>query len=152
MLRTIHPLKTGLLFNVAFFAPEVVEEHLDPIAFDRLRKAYHQFGIGCQILDDIRDMAKDYCERRQNYILSQIQWAHAPLARTLEAATIAPDDRQLFMKAPSVVLPAARQAMGLLRESLRTLTDLGLGIAPRRIPGMARSIVGLLDLKELVDA
>ena len=152
VLNTIHSLKTGMLFNVAFFGPEVVENKLDPIAFRRLQNAYHQFGIGCQILDDIRDMAKDHCERRQNYILSQLHWNHEPLEQKLKRATITPDDRLLFMKAPSVVVPAARRAIGLLRESLNTLAEMGLGIAPRRIPEMARSVVFLLDLKELVVA
>ena len=150
VLNTIHSLKTGVLFNVAFFAPEVVEERLNPVVFTRLKKAYHQFGIGCQILDDIRDMAKDHCERRQNYILSQLHWSRDPFARKLDAATVTPEDRLLFLKAPSVVMPAARQAVGLLRESLGTLADMGLGLAPRRITEMAWSIVGLLDLKELI--
>ena len=30
------------------------------------------FGLGCQILDDIRDISKDYLEKRHNYILSKI--------------------------------------------------------------------------------
>jgi hypothetical protein len=150
VLSKIHALKTGMLFNVAFFGPEVVEERLDPAAFDRARKAYHQFGIGCQILDDIRDMAKDHCERRQNYILSQLHWTRDPFERELEVATVEPADRLLFLKAPSVVIPAARQAVGLLADSLGTLADMGLGLTPRRITEMARSILILLDLKELI--
>lgn len=150
ILGTIHALKTGLLFNVAFFAPGVVEEHLDPVAFRRLRLAYHQFGIGCQILDDIRDLAKDHCERRQNYILSQLQWAHAPLARKFAEASVDPNDRLLFLKARSVVVPAARQSLGLLHSSLETLADLGLDLAPQRISAMARAMFVLLDLKELL--
>ena len=78
VLQTIHRLKTGLLFHIPFLGPDHIEEHLDADVLGLCKDGLMNFGLGCQILDDIRDLAKDFLEARHNYVLSEL-FAHWPL-------------------------------------------------------------------------
>ncbi len=147
VLEVIHRLKTGLLFNVAFVGPEIVEPTTSARAI-RLRNGLMDFGLGCQVLDDIRDMSRDLLEKRHNYVLSAL--AHQSPARLVElrlrAQTIS--DR-LYLDVPQVVLPAARRGLDLLVSGLRTLGEAGLGYDGSRAESMARAMFPVLDLGDL---
>ncbi len=147
VLGTIHRLKTGLLFNVAFVGPEIVE----PAATARaapLRNGLMDFGLGCQVLDDIRDMARDLLERRHNIVLSTL--AHREPARLSEwdRNVQSPADR-LYLDVPGTVLPIARQGFDLLASGLRTLGEAGLGYDGAQAESMARAMFPVLDLGDL---
>jgi hypothetical protein len=147
VLGTIHRLKTGLLFNVAFVGPELVEPFPSARA-NRLREALMDFGLGCQILDDLRDMARDLLERRHNVALSTL--AHQDSARLadLQRRTRDPAER-LYLAAPAVALPLARQGLDLLVRGLRTLGETGLGYDSIQAESMARAMFPVLDLEGL---
>ncbi len=147
VLGVIHRLKTGLLFNVAFVGPEIVE----PLAFvqtERLRAGLLDFGLGCQVLDDIRDMARDLLERRHNVVLSALAHGHPALLEQLARQAQSPADR-LYLAAPTVVLPLARQGFELLTSGLRTLGEAGLGYDGAQAESMARAMFPVLDLEGL---
>ena len=84
VLSVIHRYKTGILFNVAFLAPEIVEPHLDRARAEALKEALLQFGIGCQVLDDIRDLARDHIEKRHNYLLSSLWQTEPEFSQSLQ--------------------------------------------------------------------
>ena len=148
VLNVIHRYKTGILFNVAFLAPDVVEPHLDRRRATALKKALMQFGIGCQVLDDIRDMARDLVERRHNYLLSNL-WKNQPeFFQTLENRDIHVGDR-LYLEAPHIALPAAKLGFGMMRDGLATLGEMGLGIRPKLATELAGSMFTVLDLQDL---
>lgn len=148
VLSVIHRYKTGILFNVAFLAPRIVEPHLDQARAKNLEAALLQFGIGCQILDDIRDLARDHLENRHNYLLSEL-WHHQPeFFERLEHRTLSPGDR-LYPEALSVAVPAARRGLGMMRESLITLGEMGLGIEPKTADHLVSSMFTILDLQDL---
>ncbi|MCP4407328.1 MAG: hypothetical protein GY807_06120, partial [Gammaproteobacteria bacterium] len=127
VLSTIHTLKTGLLFNVPFLGPEAIEEEVDLVKLRNLKEALLKFGLGCQLLDDIRDMAKDYREQRHNVILSQLVWTRDPYLTELEPRTLNLNDR-IYQEIPQVVLPTARLAFQYLRDGLRVLRAFDLDL------------------------
>lgn len=148
VLNTIHRLKTGLLFHLPFLGPERVERGVDRRKMAVLKEALMGFGLGCQILDDIRDMARDCRERRHNYILSCLQWSGDPALPALDKRPLDPNER-IYNEVPQVVLPAARLAMSKLCASLTTLSREGWEARPLRVDTMAGVLFDSLDLAEL---
>ena len=65
VLETVHLLKTGLLFNIPFTGMDIVERDVDHDRLDRIKRALLLFGNGCQVLDDVRDVARDFVEGPQ---------------------------------------------------------------------------------------
>ncbi|MGE4489178.1 MAG: hypothetical protein AB7E95_06520 [Kiritimatiellales bacterium] len=148
VLSVIHRYKTGILFNVAFLAPEIVEPHLDRTRAAALKEALMQFGVGCQVLDDIRDMARDFVERRHNVLLSSL-WKNRPeFFQTLENREIAVTDR-LYLEILPDAVPLARRGFGMMRDGLQQLGGMGLGISEKTASGLAESMFTVLDLKDL---
>ncbi|MDD3605192.1 MAG: hypothetical protein PHD86_08415 [Kiritimatiellae bacterium] len=148
VLHTIHRLKTGLLFHIPFLGPEVVEDSIDTSKMQRVKGALLDFGLGCQLLDDVRDMARDYVERRHNYCLSVMARDCPEPYRRLAAAGLKAGDR-LYQDQPMVVLPAVRRGLGLLSGALAALGEEGLGIPGRRAESMSRRMLAMLDLGDL---
>lgn len=148
VLSVIHRYKTGILFNVAFLAPEIIEPHLNRIRAAALKDALLQFGIGCQVLDDIRDLARDHIERRHNYLLSDL-WKNQPeFFQSLEHRELTVTDR-LYLEVPQYTLPAARLGFGMMCAGLTALGDMGLGIRPKLAEKLAGSMFTVLDLQDL---
>jgi len=73
ILKEIHPVKTGILFHIPFLAIEIIEKDIDSEKMLLLKDGFMQFGIGCQLLDDIRDITRDYIENRANYFIALLQ-------------------------------------------------------------------------------
>ncbi len=147
VLGVIHRLKTGLLFNLAFVGPEIVE----PAAFARtapLREGLMDFGLGCQVLDDVRDMARDLIEKRHNYVLSVLAREAPERLAELTARAHSVADR-LYLEVPQYALPAARRGLDLLISGLRTLGEAGLGYDGAQAESMARAMFPVLDLEGL---
>lgn len=147
VLGTIHRLKTGLLFNVAFVGPEIVEPVSSPRAH-RLREGLMDFGLGCQVLDDVRDMARDLLEKRHNYVLSVLAHEAPERLAELAAGAHSVSDR-LYLDVPQFALPAARRGFDLLVSGLRTLGEAGLGYDGAQAESMARAMFPVLDLEGL---
>lgn len=148
VLSVIHRYKTGILFTVAFLAPEIMEPRLDRARAAALQEALLQFGIGCQVLDDIRDLARDHLERKHNYLLSTLWHSQPDFLRSLDARKLTVADR-LYLEIPQFTLPAARLGFGLMRDSLATLGEMGLGIRPKLAGDLAGVMFQALDLQDL---
>ena len=147
VLGVIHRLKTGLLFHLAFVGPEIVE----PAACARtarLREGLMDFGRGCHVLDDVRDMARDLLEKRHNYVLSVLAHEEPELLDELAARAQSVADR-LYLDVPQYALPAARRGFDLLVSGLRTLGEAGLGYDGAQAESMARAMFPVLDLEGL---
>lgn len=129
VLNTIHCLKTGLLFHIPFLGPETVETNIDTNTLTLCKEGLMSFGLGCQILDDIRDIAKDYLEARHNYILSKLYTDYPLYVEKLDR--IGPDinvSSNILGLFPDAVYPAADKAVELLTDGLMSLGSAGLGI------------------------
>ena len=151
VLNTIHRLKTGMLFHLPFLGPERIEHSVDQQKLTTLKEALMSFGLGCQILDDIRDIARDHRERRHNYILSCLQWSADPYAWTLDQRKPQVDER-LHIEIHHVALPPARLAMAHLCRGLSAISREGLHIRNQAIETMASVLFDSLDLADIKHA
>jgi hypothetical protein len=71
VLYIIHHNKTGLLFQCPWSLPTLLEE-IDKDTVAKTTRALYSLGIGCQILDDMVDLANDLQGNRHNYVASLI--------------------------------------------------------------------------------
>lgn len=152
VLNTIHKLKTGLLFHIPFLGLEAIETDIDKGRLSACKEGLSKFGLGCQILDDIRDMFRDYRQRRHNYVLSRIFWQgrsrDMELLKELEKNANLQD--KIFLNFSEAALPAADLAYDLLKEGLLILDELGLGLGEFGARNMAWSMFNVLDAGELI--
>jgi hypothetical protein len=150
VLDTIHRLKTGLLFHVPFFGPDTIETDVDKETLTLCKKGLMSFGLGCQILDDIRDIAKDYLEKRHNYILSKI-FADNPLyiAKLHNIEPVIDVNSNIFNLFPDAVHLAADRALHLLTDGLLSLGSAGLRINQNAARFLSLSMFEILGVGEL---
>jgi hypothetical protein len=144
VFSTIHRYKTGLLFHIPLLGPERIENGVSHDRMEAAKDALMQFGLGCQLLDDVRDLGRDLREQRHNYALSL-------LARDFPdryAACLRGADR-LYRRFPEVAVPTAKRGLRCMREGLRGLDDLGLGIEPAGADAIALAMFKVLDLGDV---
>lgn len=153
VLYTIHRLKTGMLFHVPFLGPETIEPHIDQVRLDTCKDALDTFGLGCQLLDDIRDMAKDHLEKRHNYVLSKIYFEErtAAIQQLKKIETSIDVTSKIHSYFPEVVRPTASLAAEMLQEALITLNNAGLGIPHPLIHIMVSSMFKVLNLSDMLE-
>jgi hypothetical protein len=150
VLNTIHRLKTGLLFHIPFLGPDTIETNIDKNTLTFCKEGLMSFGLGCQILDDIRDIAKDHLEMRHNYVLSKL-YADYPLY-VAKLQRIEPDinvSSNIFGLFPDAVYPAADKAKELLTGGLMSLGSAGLGINRTAAKFLSRGMFEILGVGEL---
>jgi hypothetical protein len=148
VLNVIHRLKTGLLFNVAFTGPDIAEPALDLSRTGKLKEALMQFGLGCQLLDDVRDMARDLVEKRHNYLLSWLAHNEPETLSRLASGTVDVSDR-LYLQVPQAAIPAASRGFNMMKEGLVSLGISGLDFGRKEAEGMAGMMFAVLDLEGL---
>jgi len=148
VLDTIHVLKTGLLFNIPFTGVDLVEHELEPKRVVRLKTALRMFGGGCQILDDVRDLARDFVEHRHNYVLSVLARDNPEVLESWAGRDIQVDDR-LYFDVPSVSFQAARLGYLRLTEACLILQEEGVMTSGVPVGMMALSMFAVLDLEDL---
>ncbi len=148
VLEVIHRLKTGLLFNIAFAGPEIAEPNLSPARLGTIKSALMRFGLGCQLLDDVRDLGKDLREQRHNYLLSWLTH-HQPEALPVLTERAASGADRLYLHAPRCATMAAERGLRMMRDGLAQLGQEGLEFGCDEADRMARFMFTMLDLKEL---
>ena len=70
ILQQVHPRKTGMLFEAPIRLVEKMHV-ADPSRSPFVAKALANFGIGCQILDDLKDVADDLYQCKYNIVISR---------------------------------------------------------------------------------
>jgi hypothetical protein len=127
ILSSIHHEKTGLLFQCVWAVPQLMEE-LQERDFEPYKEALYWIGMGCQIMDDMVDLAADIEKGRHNYLLSLIHHGPNPqermgLQRFLEARTDgdAEKARDLLLDFPQARTSAARVVREYLEKGLGAL-------------------------------
>ncbi len=148
VLNVIHRLKTGLLFNVAFTGPDIAEPHLDINKVRLLKEAMMEFGLGCQLLDDVRDIARDLAENRHNYVLSWLAHNEPETLTRLKEKNIDVSER-LYLQVPQAAAPAARRGFRMMKEGLCKLGASGFEYGSKEAEGMAEVMFAVLDLEGL---
>lgn len=148
VLWTVHRYKTGILFHVPFLGPEIVEKNMDRHLLGELQDALMNFGLGCQLLDDIRDMARDLIEKRHNYVLSLLAHRQPGTLSRLGESVRSVDER-LYLAVPGIGAETARKALSMMTKSLTVLGRSGLGIPQLAAARLAKSMMTVLDLGDL---
>jgi hypothetical protein len=156
VLNTIHRLKTGLLFHVPFLGTDVIETSIDKETLTLCKQGLMSFGLGCQLLDDVRDIAKDHLEKKHNYILSKL-CADNPLyiAKLNDIESVIGTDSNIYDLFPDIVHPAADKALQFLTDGLVSLGSAGLGInrsAARHLSLSMFEILGVGELTQCLNA
>jgi hypothetical protein len=124
ILGTVHHYKTGILFQCPWDIPRAVESideaHLAPL----LEGLYH-IGMGCQIMDDMVDLAIDVRTRKHNYLVSLIHHGESADESAQLAAAMASDTHLVSEALHMGRFPAAaRQA----RQTAHQLLTRGFGL------------------------
>jgi len=150
ILNTIHKLKTAFLFHVPFLGPEIVG--VDEEKLKICRSSMNSIGLGCQLLDDIRDMACDFLENRHNYVLSMIynKGVQSDIDLLEKMRGNIDVSTKIMNEFSDFVSPTKKEAMALIREGFLLLNDLGLNLGEKTIDNLVRSNFILLDIGELL--
>ncbi len=151
VLDTIHVLKTGLLFNIPFTGVDIIEDGIDRERLARVKQALLLFGNACQILDDVRDMARDFVERRHNYALSVLAHRQPDVLERWSRREIKAGER-LYFDVPAVSLDAARLGYRRLAAACAALRDECVFLPGAPVARMAFSMFLALDLEDLAHA
>lgn len=124
ILKTIHHFKTGLLFQCPWDIPLTIEVVAEK-KFTPVLEGLYRIGMGCQIMDDMVDMAMDIKTRKHNYMVSLVYHNHSNMGEKEQLArAMRPDQSGEEGTLLATSFPvAARQA---LQTSHRLLSD-GLG-------------------------
>ena len=77
VLKTIHHLKTGILFQCPWDIPLAIEP-VAPQGLASLLEGLYRIGIGCQVMDDMVDLARDLRARKHNYLASLVHHGASP--------------------------------------------------------------------------
>lgn len=147
VLTEIHPFKTGILFQIPFMGLEMLGGTIDLKRLTQLKTALTSIGLGCQLLDDVRDVARDWVEHRHNYVLSLLVEHNDPLLKQWAGRTITVTDR-IYTEIPQTTRLVAQMGLQQIHSGLTILQDNGLklGNSPHN---MARVLLKVLDLHDL---
>ena len=146
MLESVHRVRGGDLFALAFAAPTVLEEGGLGEKLCIAEHAVAQLGTAFQIVDDLTDFEVDVCRRSNNLLVSQIHhhgskeeketlvrlWADGEVSERLVES--------LFLNSAGSVLDMAYSEA---REAFTGLSDLGYWFDPSLAEQVVHAIVGL---------
>ena len=126
VLSSVHHYKTGLLFQSPWAIPRVIEScGKDEVNF--LLAALYKIDMGCQIMDDMVDLASDLQRRRHNYVASviyhELESSHWDRLNSEKSAMIGPRKADLILKFPEALSAAKNSAYRYLKEGLGDLFD-----------------------------
>jgi len=125
VLRMVHHYKTGLLFQCPWSLPAALQD-FDPETLDRTTRALYQLGIGCQILDDMVDLASDLRMSRHNFAASHIYHDSDPvelarLQKWLHESPANEPEADLLLTFPRAGQRAAMEARDYLETGTQNL-------------------------------
>ncbi|MFC1580468.1 class 1 isoprenoid biosynthesis enzyme [Thermodesulfobacteriota bacterium] len=124
VLESVHHFKTGLLFMCPWSVPRIIED-CSSTTIDPLLDGLYKIGLGCQIMDDMVDLARDTRKHRHNFLASLVYYqpGSAQWGRLKAWALEAGDKREIMTEFPDAVSKAVQVARQYLMEGLRCLFD-----------------------------
>jgi geranylgeranyl pyrophosphate synthase len=125
ILHTVHHDKTGILFQCPWDIPLAVET-VDEAQLTPLLKGLYHIGMGCQVMDDMVDMAADISAGKHNYLVSLIHHGENAAERAALAIAMASgqhlDGEAVHMRCfPTAAGQARQTSHQILSEGLRLL-------------------------------
>lgn len=136
ILEGVHRVKTGQLFQATLDGPLALGE-ISKAQYETVGRALSDFGVACQLLDDLVDLARDAGDRRYNYALATLGCGGAKVASPGHFRDV-PD---VSIEVAALSLEHFQTAWGVLGPLLDADDSLG-----RRA---AQSVFELLGVSEL---
>ncbi len=145
MIRTVHAVRGGKLFSLAFLAPAIWEPDADSPSWQKARQGVTHLGTAFQMVDDVTDFEFDLARRSHNLLVAEIVHhgtsAERETLELLSGGGPVPsgmvEDR--FSSAARAVLHRARRVAEL---GFRDLSDAGFWYAPEDAEDFVRAIAG----------
>ena len=145
ILNKIHPHKTGILFQSPWALPDVIDAgQLKDTA--KVKNALFHIGMGCQILDDMVDVAMDLRMNRHNYVVSLIHHGknleeRSALGEIDDTGNTGDEEKNLLFGFPHARQMAAATALAYLQDGTQALfaqehafmIDLSIAMITQRI-------------------
>jgi hypothetical protein len=126
LLQTVHRHKTADLFAAPLALPSTLER-VESSRLSAAKRAVANFGLACQILDDLKDMPLDVVEGRHNYLVSSISVEQGSgWLADLRAGQL--DDWVSWDRFPAEVTAARRVARGLFAQAFGDFSAIGLDL------------------------
>ncbi|MCE5280422.1 MAG: hypothetical protein ABFD92_19515 [Planctomycetaceae bacterium] len=141
LLDEVHHRKTGLLF----MSPLALPCRLEPPDERRARaagRAVHDFGMGCQCLDDIVDLPADAAAGRHNLLVSLM--AEGGRDARMRLGNLPRELWTAWEQLPAVTRRARQIAEDYFASSFEALAQLGLALAPPQREALVATIYRLL--------
>jgi len=125
VLASVHHFKTGLLFQCPWAIPRVIEG-CEKEKVNSILKALYHIGMGCQIMDDMVDLASDLQRQRHNYVVSviyhELDSNHRQRLNSYRSSNLgAPPETELLLKFPEAISAAKIKAYKFLEQGLCSL-------------------------------
>jgi hypothetical protein len=124
ILTAVHHYKTGILFQCPWDIPQTIETVPETDAAS-LMEGLYRIGMGCQILDDMVDLALDIRSHKHNYLASLIHHGTDREEKARLARAMTPDGRPTASLDihcfPTAMQAAGKTARRRLSEGLTTL-------------------------------
>ena len=148
ILDRVHARKTAELFLAPLALPTALEE-IDPAQLAYGRSALMNFGLACQVLDDVRDLPEDIRAGRHNVVVSLLHEMHgfesgATILEGLRNA--ASSGWQSWQRFPEVVAEAGRLALTHFRLSYENLQAIGNNLVEIPVERTAAMICDLIRI------
>jgi hypothetical protein len=129
VLQLVHHYKTGLLFQAPWQIPRFLED-IPKTNMDSMMEALYVIGMGCQIMDDMVDLAHDIRKRHHNYVLSLL-YSHAgeetqrQFEKSPASGNTLDESRNILAPFPEIKAAASEKALVFLKTGLETLFEPG---------------------------
>jgi hypothetical protein len=124
ILASVHHYKTGILFQCPWDIPRTLDT-IPEADVAPLMEGLYRIGIGCQILDDMVDLALDIQNRKHNYLVSLIQHGSDQEETARLTRAMDPDSRPNaaldFHRFPTGMQAAGNTARQFLSQGLTAL-------------------------------
>jgi hypothetical protein len=148
ILAEVHQRKTGDLFR----APLALPEALEAIPAGRIQAAHlaaEQFGLACQVLDDIKDVAIDVRSGRHNLLVSLAFETGALAEPTLAELRLDSAAWEAWDRFPGLAAAAWGLAEERFVRSFQALEELGIGLSGDERAGIVSLMGRLLGVPRL---
>lgn len=157
VLDQVHIYKTGHLFTSPLVAPFALGDIKDIDQGEAIRDGLLNFGLGCQILDDLTDLGMDLACRKHNYIIAVVMQGEADSEREYleqlmasESDDFYRDDIKLYRQFPVATRAAQGKANELFEYSLKRLSEGGLPMSKTNRMLFIKTLSALLGYPELL--
>ena len=146
ILRDIHKRKTADLFAAPLALPLAMET-VEVIAAEDALTAVRSFGLACQIIDDMKDMADDLYTGRHNLLVSIISQDRRDDNQWLEQLRNTDNrDWASWERFPAAVGSAGEMAMERFESSFDALARIGIALSEAQRDVVVTCIFALLRL------